>query len=205
LIRQKQIEPHPIEEVALQGTVVADIQTSIASTIKLPSGYRIRYGGQFESEQRATTTLPLYSLLAMVVIAVLMFVAVQSLPATLAILINLPLALVGGLVAILLTGGVLSVASLIGFITLFAVVVRNGLPLVDNTNRRHAEGMELKEVIRAGSLQAPQCDPDDGSHLCPRHAAAGPGLRGRKRNPAAPGDRGARRSDHLHPAAQGHR
>ena len=69
------------------------------------------------------------------------------------ILINLPLALVGGLVAILLTGGVLSVASLIGFITLFGVAVRNGLLLVDNYNRRHAEGMELKEVIRAGSLQ----------------------------------------------------
>lgn len=88
-----------------------------------------------------------------VVIAVLMFVAVKSLPATLAILINLPLGLVGGLVAILLTGGVLSVASLIGFITLFGVAVRNGLLLVDNYNRRHAEGMELKEVIRAGSLQ----------------------------------------------------
>jgi nickel/cobalt tolerance cation efflux system protein len=135
------------------GTVVADIQNTIDSKIKLPTGYLIRYGGQFESEERATTNLLLYSLLAMVVIAVLMFVAVKSLPATIAILINLPLALVGGLVAILLTGGVLSVASLIGFITLFGVAVRNGLLLVDNYNRRHAEGMELNEVIRAGSLQ----------------------------------------------------
>jgi cation efflux system protein involved in nickel and cobalt tolerance len=135
------------------GTVVADIQNTINSKIKLPSGYLIRYGGQFESEERASTNLLIYSLLAMVVIAVLMFVAVKSLPATLAILINLPLALVGGLMAILLTGGVLSVASLIGFITLFGVAVRNGLLLVDNYNRRHAEGMELKEVIRAGSLQ----------------------------------------------------
>jgi nickel/cobalt tolerance cation efflux system protein len=135
------------------GRVVADIQNTIDSKIKLPSGYLIRYGGQFESEERATTNLLLYSLLAMVVIAVLMFVAVKSLPATIAILINLPLALVGGLVAILLTGGVLSVASLIGFITLFGVAVRNGLLLVDNYNRRHAEGMELNEVIRAGSLQ----------------------------------------------------
>ncbi len=135
------------------GTVVADIQNTINSKITLPSGYLIRYGGQFESEERATTNLLLYSLLAMVVIAMLMFVAVKSLPATIAILINLPLALVGGLVAILLTGGVLSVASLIGFITLFGVAVRNGLLLVDNYNRRHAEGMELKEVIRAGSLQ----------------------------------------------------
>lgn len=135
------------------GTVVGDIQKTIDNKIKLPNGYLIRYGGQFESEQRATTNLLLYSLLATVVIAVLMFVSVKSLPATIAILINLPLALVGGLVAILLTGGVLSVASLIGFITLFGVAVRNGLLLVDNFNRRHAEGMELKEVIRAGSLQ----------------------------------------------------
>ncbi|MCP9819667.1 efflux RND transporter permease subunit [Synechococcus sp. Cruz-9H2] len=135
------------------GTVVGDIQKTIDNKIKLPSGYLIRYGGQFESEERATANLVLYSLLATVVIAVLMFVSVKSLPATIAILINLPLALVGGLVAILLTGGVLSVASLIGFITLFGVAVRNGLLLVDNYNRRHAEGMELKEVIRAGSLQ----------------------------------------------------
>mgnify|MGYP001806231443 FL=1 len=135
------------------GTVVGDIQKTIDTKIKVPSGYLIRYGGQFESEERATANLVLYSLLATVVIAVLMFVSVKSLPATVAILINLPLALVGGLVAILLTGGVLSVASLIGFITLFGVAVRNGLLLVDNYNRRHAEGLELKEVIRAGSLQ----------------------------------------------------
>ncbi|WP_216914327.1 MULTISPECIES: efflux RND transporter permease subunit [unclassified Synechococcus] len=135
------------------GTVVGDIQKTIDTKIKVPSGYLIRYGGQFESEERATANLVLYSLLATMVIAVLMFVSVKSLPATIAILINLPLALVGGLVAILLTGGVLSVASLIGFITLFGVAVRNGLLLVDNYSRRHAEGLELKEVIRAGSLQ----------------------------------------------------
>ena len=182
------------------GTVVADIQNTIDSKIKLPSGYLIRYGGQFESEERATTNLLLYSLLAMVVIAVLMFVAVKSLPATLAILINLPLALVGGLVAILLTGGVLSVASLIGFITLFGVAVRNGLLLVDNYNRRHAEGMELKEVIRAGSLQRLNAILMTALTSAPWHAAPGIGLRGRKRDPAAPCDRGAGWSDHLHPA-----
>jgi nickel/cobalt tolerance cation efflux system protein len=68
-------------------------------------------------------------------------------------MLNLPLALVGGVVAVLLTGGVLSVASLIGFITLFGVAVRNGLLLVDNYNRRHAEGQPLKEVIEGGSLE----------------------------------------------------
>ena len=135
------------------GSVVADIQRTVERTIKLPSGYSIRYGGQFESEERATGSLVLYSLLAAVVIALVMALAVKSWPATVAILINLPLALVGGVIAVLLTGGVLSVASLIGFITLFGVAVRNGLLLVDNYNRRHAEAQPLQTVIREGSLE----------------------------------------------------
>ena len=134
------------------GPVVNEIQATIERSIQLPSGYGIRYGGQFESEERATASLLIYSLIAAVVMALLMWIAVASWPATVAILINLPLALVGGLVAVLLSGGVLSVASLIGFITLFGVAVRNGLLLVDNYNRRHAAGQALAEVIRGGSL-----------------------------------------------------
>ena len=135
------------------GPVVNDIRSQVAKSVRLPIGYSIRYGGQFESEQRATRSLFLYSLLAAVVIAGLMLVAVRSLPATVAILINLPLALVGGLVAVLISGGVLSVASLIGFITLFGVAVRNGLLLVDNFNRRHQNGEPAMELIRSGSLE----------------------------------------------------
>ena len=135
------------------GSVVGDIQRTVERSIKLPTGYAIRYGGQFESEERATASLVIYSVIAAVVIALLMWLAVKSWPATLTILINLPLALVGGLAAVLLSGGVLSVASLIGFITLFGVAVRNGLLLVDNYNRRHAAGQELQEVIRGGSLE----------------------------------------------------
>ena len=134
------------------GPVVNDIRREVAGSVKLPSGYTLRYGGQFESEQRATRSLVLYSLLAAVLIAAVMVVAVRSLPATIAILLNLPLALVGGLVAVLLSGGVLSVASLIGFITLFGVAVRNGLLLVDNYNRRHQKGEALIPLIRAGTL-----------------------------------------------------
>ena len=134
------------------GPVVNDIQRRVQQSVKLPAGYTLRYGGQFESEQRATRALVIYSLLAAVVIAAVMVVAVRSLPATVAILLNLPLALVGGLVAVLLSGSVLSVASLIGFITLFGVAVRNGLLLVDNYNRRHQKGENLKELIRAGTL-----------------------------------------------------
>lgn len=135
------------------GSVVKDIQRTIAREVRLPQGYTIRYGGQFESEQRATASLVFYSLVAAIVVAVLMVASVKSLPATVAIMLNLPLALVGGVLAVLLTGGVLSVASLIGFITLFGVAVRNGLLLVDNYNRRHDAGQPLEEVIREGSLE----------------------------------------------------
>ena len=135
------------------GSVVKDIQRTISREVRLPQGYTIRYGGQFESEERATANLVFYSVVAAVVISVLMVAAVRSLPATAAIMLNLPLALIGGVVAVMLTGGVLSIASLIGFITLFGIAVRNGLLLVDNYNRRHADGQPLGEVIRAGSLE----------------------------------------------------
>lgn len=135
------------------GSVVGDIQSQIQQQVQLPNGYFIQYGGQFESEQRATNNLLVFSILAAIVIAVLMFFSVKSLPATIAIMINLPLALVGGIVSIALSGGVISVASLIGFITLFGVAVRNGLLLVDNYNNKFAQGMHLKDVIVKGSLE----------------------------------------------------
>ncbi|NQV11471.1 MAG: efflux RND transporter permease subunit [Cyanobacteria bacterium] len=135
------------------GTVVKDIQGAIVRDVRLPQGYSIRYGGQFESEERATANLVTYSLVAAMVISVLMVVSLKSLPATAAIMLNLPLALIGGVGAVMLTGGVLSIASLIGFITLFGIAVRNGLLLVDNYNRRHADGQPLGDVIRQGSLE----------------------------------------------------
>jgi nickel/cobalt tolerance cation efflux system protein len=135
------------------GSVVRDIQDQIQQNIPLPSGYFIQYGGQFEAEQNATNNLVVYSILAAIAITALMFFSVKSLPATLAIAINLPLALVGGLVSIVLTGAVISVASLIGFITLFGVAVRNGLLLVDNYNTKLAEGMPLRDAVFHGSLE----------------------------------------------------
>jgi nickel/cobalt tolerance cation efflux system protein len=135
------------------GSVVGDIQSQIQQKIKLPNGYFIQYGGQFESEQRATNNLLVFSILAAIAIAVLMFFSVKSLSATIAIMLNLPLALVGGIISIALSGGVMSIASLIGFITLFGVAVRNGLLLVDNYNNKFAQGMPLKDVIVKGSLE----------------------------------------------------
>lgn len=134
------------------GSVVREIQSTLREQVRLPNGYFIQYGGQFEAEQNATNNLLVYSILAAIIIAILMFFSVKSLPATIAIMLNLPLALVGGIVAILLSGGVLSVASLIGFITLFGVAVRNGLLLVDNYNRKFIQGMPIKQVIFKGSL-----------------------------------------------------
>jgi nickel/cobalt tolerance cation efflux system protein len=134
------------------GSVVGDIQATIRQNVALPNGYFIQYGGQFEAEQNATNNLVVYSILAAIAIAILMFFSVKSLPATIAITINLPLGLVGGILSIILTGGVISVASLIGFITLFGVAVRNGLLLVDNYNQKFAMGMSLKDAIVRGSL-----------------------------------------------------
>ena len=132
--------------------VVGDIQKTIRDNIQLPKGYFIQYGGQFESEERATRNLLVYSILAAISIAILMFFSVKSLPATLAIMLNLPLALVGGVVSIILTGGTISIASLVGFITLFGVAVRNGLLLVDNYNKKFARGVSLEAAIVSGSL-----------------------------------------------------
>ncbi|MEO0835567.1 MAG: efflux RND transporter permease subunit [Cyanobacteria bacterium J06642_3] len=134
------------------GSIVEDVQKNIDQNVELPKGYFIRYGGQFESEQRATNNLLVFSILAAIVIAILMFFSVKSWQATIAIMLNLPLALVGGIVAIVLSGGVISVASLIGFITLFGVAVRNGLLLVDNYNKKFAQGINPRDAIIKGSL-----------------------------------------------------
>ncbi|PIG90574.1 efflux RND transporter permease subunit [Gloeocapsopsis sp. IPPAS B-1203] len=134
------------------GSVIADIRNNI-NELQLPAGYFIQYGGQFESEQRATQNLLFFGTLALVVIAVLMYFAVKSMTAMLMIMINLPLALVGGIFAVALSGGVLSVASMVGFITLFGIATRNGLLLVENYNSKFAQGMPIKKVLLTGSME----------------------------------------------------
>ncbi|MBW4622313.1 MAG: efflux RND transporter permease subunit [Cyanosarcina radialis HA8281-LM2] len=135
------------------GSVVAEIQTRVKEAIELPSGYFIQYGGQFESEQRASRNLLVFGGLAIAVISILMYFAVKSIAGMLMIMINLPLALVGGIFSIALGGGIVSVASLVGFITLFGVATRNGLLLVDNYNTKLAKGMALRQVIYEGSME----------------------------------------------------
>lgn len=135
------------------GSVINDIRNNVKQQVHLPSGYFIEYGGQFESQERATQSLLVSGALAFVAITVLIYFAVKSIPSTLMIMINLPLALVGGVISVALGGGIISVASMVGFITLFGVATRNGLLLVDNYNHRLATGMPLKEVLVEGSLE----------------------------------------------------
>jgi CzcA family heavy metal efflux pump len=135
------------------GSIVDEIRDNVRKSVQLPSGYFIQYGGQFESEQRASQNLLVFGALALIVIAVLMYFAVKSLASTVMIMLNLPLAITGGIFSVALGGGVLSVASMVGFITLFGVATRNGLLLVDNYNSKLAEGMPLKSVIFQGSME----------------------------------------------------
>ena len=135
------------------GSVINDIRSRVKQQVQLPSGYYIQYGGQFESQERATQTLLIAGLVAFVVITILIYFAVKSIPATTMIMINLPLALVGGVISVALSGGIISVASMVGFITLFGVATRNGLLLVDNYNHRLATGMPLQKVLIEGSLE----------------------------------------------------
>lgn len=135
------------------GSVVGDIRAKVKQSVQLPQGYYIQYGGQYESEQRAAQNFLIFGILAVVAIAVLMYFTVKSVPAMLMVMINLPLALVGGVISVLLTGGVLSVPSMVGFVTLFGVATRNGLLLVDNYNTKLAQGMPLSKVIVEGSME----------------------------------------------------
>jgi CzcA family heavy metal efflux pump len=135
------------------GSVIKEIRNKVKQEVQLPPGYYIEYGGQFEAQEGATKTLLWAGGLAFVAIAVLIYFAVKSIPATIMILLNLPLALVGGVISIALAGGILSVASMVGFITLFGVATRNGLLLVENYNSRMAEGQPLRQALMEGSVE----------------------------------------------------
>jgi len=134
-------------------SVVSEIQAKVKQQVPIPAGYYIQYAGQFEAEGRASQNIVLFSAIAFVVITVIMYLSVKSVASTVMIMINLPLAMVGGVIAVALTGGVLSIASLVGFVTLFGVATRNGLLLVDNYNTKFASGMPLRDLLIQGSME----------------------------------------------------
>jgi CzcA family heavy metal efflux pump len=133
------------------GSVVSEIQSTIESQIELPEGYRIQYGGQFKSAQSASLTLLITSLLAILIIFVILYQEFKSGKLAGVILLNLPLALIGGVVAIWITNRVVSIPSIIGFITLFGIATRNGILLVSRYIQLRKEGQGLEETIIHGS------------------------------------------------------
>ena len=135
------------------GSVVEDIRERVQAEVDLPSGYYIEYGGQFEAAGDATRTIGLMSLLSLAAIFLLLFVEFGSIRQVLLVMVNLPLALVGGILAVWLTGGVLNVATLVGFITLFGIAVRNGILMVSHYNHLLREGAELRQAVIQGSME----------------------------------------------------
>ena len=133
-------------------SVVNDIQERIDAQIKLPEGYHVEYGGQFESEQAASRTLMLTSFMSIVVIFLLLYTQFKNAAQSGVILLNLPLALIGGVFALMITTGEISIPAIIGFISLFGIATRNGMLLISHYNTLREEGMDLKESILHGSL-----------------------------------------------------
>ena len=131
--------------------VVRDIQHKVDENVNMPEGYHVEYGGQFESQQQASRTLTITSLLSLLVIFMLLFSQFRSVRQSAVVMINLPLALIGGVVAIWMTSGVVSIPSIIGFISLFGIATRNGMLLVSRYNDLRENGMPLKQCVLQGS------------------------------------------------------
>ena len=132
--------------------VVNDIRAKISEHITLPDGYHIEYGGQFESEQKASRTLMVASLISLIIIFVLLFQQFSSLTQAAVVMLNLPLAVIGGVVAISMTSGVVSIPAIIGFISLFGIATRNGMLLVSRYNDLRRKDYSLEDSILTGSV-----------------------------------------------------
>lgn len=131
--------------------VVDDIKAAVERDIRLPEGYRIEYGGQFENARKATRTLLIATLVALLVIFLLLFGEFRSPMLAAIILVSLPFALIGGVLAVFISSGIVSIPSIIGFITLFGVAVRNGILLVSRYRHLSDSGLSLRETVISGS------------------------------------------------------
>ncbi|MBA3853608.1 MAG: CusA/CzcA family heavy metal efflux RND transporter [Gemmatimonas sp.] len=135
------------------GSAVAEIRERVATDVELPAGYFIEYGGQFEAQEQSVRSLGALSVLAIAAIFVILYGEFRSARLAILTMANLPLALIGGIVAVLWTDGVLSIASLVGFVTLFGIATRNGILLVTHYRHLEGEGATLDEAIHRGSLE----------------------------------------------------
>ena len=134
-------------------SVVEDVRRIVDDEVALPEGYRVEYGGQFETAKSATRTLILVFVLALCAIYLLLYTEFKNLSLSAIVLLNLPLALIGGVFAVWISSNVLSIPAIIGFITLFGIATRNGILLVSRYERIKTEqrGLALREVIVKGS------------------------------------------------------
>jgi Cu/Ag efflux pump CusA len=133
---------------------VEEIQDRIKDNVSLPQGYFIEFGGQFESEERATRTVTLLSIISILAILVALYLEFGNFRQAILVMINLPLALIGGIVSVFFTEGIISIASLVGFITLFGIAVRNGILMVSHYNHLiDKERLSLHDAIIQGSLE----------------------------------------------------
>lgn len=133
-------------------SVVNDMRRAIETQVQLPEGYHVEYGGQFESEAAASRLLLGLSVVSVIVILLLLFLQFRSWHQSVVVLLNLPLALIGGVLALVLTGGVVSIPAIIGFISLFGMATRGGMLLVDRYNELARRGLSRHEVIMRGSV-----------------------------------------------------
>lgn len=136
----------------LRSTVDA-IRANVSENVSFPRGYFVEYGGQFESEAQATRTISLLSIVAIAAIYLLLYLEFGSLKTALLVMVNLPFALIGGIYTVLFTSGIISIASLVGFITLFGIATRNGILMVSHYQNLRKEDKEFMQAIRQGAME----------------------------------------------------
>jgi Cu/Ag efflux pump CusA len=140
-----------VEGGDLRGTV-NEISDRIDKEVKLPQGYTLQYGGQFESEASASRTLAMTSILSFIIIFILLYLEFHDVRQSLIVLINMPLAMIGGVLILVLSGSELNIPAIIGFISLLGIATRNGMLLISHYNQLRSEGYTLDEQIAIGSV-----------------------------------------------------
>ena len=150
-VQRKIVISANVESRDLRG-VVNDIKDVVGEKVQLPEGYHIEYGGQFESEQAASRMLTLTSIISLLIIFMLLYYQFKKLSLAAIVMLNLPLALIGGIVSVWLTSGVISIPAIIGFISLFGIATRNGILLVSHYDDLQQKGYSLMDCVVNGSL-----------------------------------------------------
>ena len=150
-VQRKVVVSANVADRDLRG-VVNDIQEAVEQTIELPEGYHIEYGGQFESEEAASRTLLITSFMSLLVIFMLLYHEFKDARESTIVMVNLPLALIGGVFILWFTSGEISIPAIIGFISLFGIATRNGMLLISHYTQLRSEGLALRQAVVRGSL-----------------------------------------------------